>query len=117
MHRRSALLVAWALAAVSALAPPRTAVRRPARARAAEDGALGDEVEPIEAVTEVAEEPDAISQIVSGEKKKKAKRRGVTADKFVKTAANPTTWKNGIYAGSLAFAVLLPLGLLALAQK
>ena len=37
--------------------------------------------------------------------------------KFVKTAANPVTWKNGIYAGSLAFAVLLPAGLLLLAQK
>ena len=39
------------------------------------------------------------------------------ATKFVKTAANPVTWKNGIYAGSLAIAVLLPVALLALAQK
>ena len=38
------------------------------------------------------------------------------ATKFVKTAANPVTWKNGIYAGSLAIAVLLPVALLALAQ-
>ena len=34
----------------------------------------------------------------------------------MKTATNPVTWKNGIYAGSLAIAVLLPVALLALAS-
>ena len=53
--------------------------------------------------------------------RKKKKKRPVdperAATKFVKTATNPVTWKNGIYAGSLAIAVLLPVALLALAQK
>ena len=52
---------------------------------------------------------------------RKKKKRPIdperAATKFVKTAANPVTWKNGIYAGSLAIAVLLPVALLALAQK
>ena len=52
---------------------------------------------------------------------RKKKKRPVdperAATKFVKTATNPVTWKNGIYAGSLAIAVLLPVALLALAQK
>ena len=52
---------------------------------------------------------------------RKKKKRPVdperAATKFVKTATNPVTWKNGIYAGSLAVAVLLPVALLALAQK
>ena len=50
-------------------------------------------------------------------KPKSAVKRPSFQTKLVKTATNPVTWKNGLYAGSLAIAVALPLGLLLLAQK
>ena len=49
--------------------------------------------------------------------KPKPKGRKSLAERSLRTAANPITWKNGLYAGSLAIAVALPVGLLLLAQK
>jgi nitrous oxide reductase accessory protein NosL len=53
--------------------------------------------------------------------KKSFKKRPIdperAATKFVKTATNAATWKNPLLYGSLAFAVLLPVALLALAHK
>ena len=64
---------------------------------------------------------DALDTAAKQTAPKRKKKRPVdperAATKFVKTATNPVTWKNGIYAGSLAVAVLLPVALLALAQK
>ena len=64
---------------------------------------------------------DALDTAAKQTAPRKKKKRPVdperAATKFVKTATNPVTWKNGIYAGSLAVAVLLPVALLALAQK
>ena len=64
---------------------------------------------------------DALDTAAKQTAPKRKKKRPVdperAATKFVKTATNPVTWKNGIYAGSLAIAVLLPVALLALAQK
>ena len=64
---------------------------------------------------------DALETAAKQTAPKRKKKRPVdperAATKFVKTATNPVTWKNGIYAGSLAVAVLLPVALLALAQK
>ncbi len=60
---------------------------------------------------------DTAAKQTAPRKKKRPVDPERAATKFVKTATNPVTWKNGIYAGSLAVAVLLPVALLALAQK
>ena len=43
--------------------------------------------------------------------------RNLNPTKISKIVTNPTTWKNGLYGGSLAFAVLLPLGMILAASK
>ena len=88
-------------------------------AGAADDAAAAPSLDAVEtAVLNDALETAAKQTAPAPRKKKK---RPVdperAATKFVKTATNPVTWKNGIYAGSLAVAVLLPVALLALAQK
>ena len=44
-------------------------------------------------------------------------RRNLNPTKISKIVTNPITWKNGLYGGSLAFAVLLPLGMILAASK
>ena len=43
--------------------------------------------------------------------------RNLNPTKISKIMTNPTTWKNGIYGGSLLIAVLLPVGMLVAASK
>ena len=133
MHSRAFLLVA-AFAASSAFTLPRPATfarkfevaRRAADDAAdgvADDAAHDAAAAPSLDAVETAVLDDALDtaakQTAAAPRKKK--KRPVdperAATKFVKTATNPVTWKNGIYAGSLAVAVLLPVALLALAQK
>ena len=132
MHSRAFLLVA-AFAASSAFTLPRPATfaRKFEVARRAADDAADGVAD--DAADDAAAAPslDAVETAVLDDAldtaakqtapRKKKKKRPVdperAATKFVKTATNPVTWKNGIYAGSLAIAVLLPVALLALAQK
>ena len=133
MHSRAFLLVA-AFAASSAFTLPRPATfaRKFEVARRAADDAADGVAD--DAADDAAAAPslDAVETAVLNDAldtaakqtapaPRKKKKRPVdperAATKFVKTATNPVTWKNGIYAGSLAIAVLLPVALLALAQK
>ena len=129
MHSRAFLLVA-AFAASSAFTLPRPATfarKLEVARRAADDAADGvaDDAgaTPSLDAVETAVLNDALDtaakQTAPAPRKKRerpvAPERAAT--KFVKTATNPVTWKNGISAGSLAVAVLLPVALLALAQK
>ena len=130
MHSRAFLLVA-AFAASSAFTLPRPATfarKFEVARRAADDAADGvadDAADDAAAApsldaVETAVLNDALDTAAKQTPRKKKKRPvdpERAATKFVKTATNPVTWKNGIYAGSLAVAVLLPVALLALAQK
>ena len=126
MHSRAFLLVA-AFAASSAFTLPRPATfarKFEVARRAADDAAdsVDDDAAaaPSLAAVETAVLNDALDTAAKQTPRKKKKRPvdpERAATKFVKTATNPVTWKNGIYAGSLAIAVLLPVALLALAQK
>ena len=85
---------------------------------AADDVAAAPSLDAVEtAVLNDALETAAKQTAAPRKKKKRPVDPERAATKFVKTATNPVTWKNGIYAGSLAIAVLLPVALLALAQK
>ena len=128
MHSRAFLLVA-AFAASSAFTLPRPATfarKFEVARRAADDAADGVDDDAAAAPSLDAVETAVLNDALDTAAKqtaprKKKKKRPVdperAATKFVKTATNPVTWKNGIYAGSLAIAVLLPVALLALAQK
>ena len=126
MHSRAFLLVA-AFAASSAFTLPRPATfarKFEVARRAADDAADGVDDDAAAAPSLDAVETAVLNDALDTAAKQTAprkKKRPVdperAATKFVKTATNPVTWKNGIYAGSLAIAVLLPVALLALAQK
>ena len=128
MHQRALLLSLTASSAAAFVTPASVTVgTRPAALtrRWADD--LDDAAPATEAAApsldavETAVLNDALDTAAKQTAPRKKKKRPVdperAATKFVKTATNPVTWKNGIYAGSLAVAVLLPVALLALAQK
>ena len=129
MHQRALLLSLTASSAAAFVTPASVTIGTPSHAltrRWADD--LDDDAAPateaaapsLDAV-ETAVLNDALDTAAKQTAPRKKKKRPVdperAATKFVKTATNPVTWKNGIYAGSLAVAVLLPVALLALAQK
>ena len=129
MHQRALLLSLTASSAAAFVTPASVTIGTPSHAltrRWADD--LDDDAAPateaaapsLDAV-ETAVLNDALDTAAKQTAPKRKKKRPVdperAATKFVKTATNPVTWKNGIYAGSLAIAVLLPVALRALAQK
>ena len=119
------LVAAFAASSAFTLPRPATFARKLDFARrAADDAADGVDdaaaAAPSLDAVETAVLNDALDTAAKQAPRKKKKRPvdpERAATKFVKTATNPVTWKNGIYAGSLAVAVLLPVALLALAQK
>ena len=130
MHQRRALLLSLTASSAAAFVTPASVtIGTPSHAltrRWADDldGAGADDdaaAAPSLDAVETAVLNDALDTAAKQTAPRKKKKRPVdperAATKFVKTATNPVTWKNGIYAGSLAVAVLLPVALLALAQK
>ena len=129
MHQRALLLSLTASSAAAFVTPASVTIGTPSHAltrRWADDldGAGADDAAaaaPSLDAVETAVLNDALDTAAKQTAPKRKKKRPVdperAATKFVKTATNPVTWKNGIYAGSLAIAVLLPVALLALAQK
>ena len=129
MHQRALLLSLTASSAAAFVTPASMTIGTPSHAltrRWADDldgaGAADDAgTAPSLDAVETAVLNDALDTAAKQTAPKRKKKRPVdperAATKFVKTATNPVTWKNGIYAGSLAIAVLLPVALLALAQK
>ena len=130
MHQRRALLLSLTASSAAAFVTPASVtIGTPSHAltrRWADDlddaGADDDAgAAPSLDAVETAVLNDALDTAAKQTAPRKKKKRPVdperAATKFVKTATNPVTWKNGIYAGSLAVAVLLPVALLALAQK
>ena len=128
MHQRALLLSLTASSAAAFITPASVALgTRPAAltrrwADDLDDAAPATErAAPSLDAVETAVLNDALDTAAKQTAPKRKKKRPVdperAATKFVKTATNPVTWKNGIYAGSLAVAVLLPVALLALAQK
>ena len=129
MHQRALLLSLTASSAAAFVTPASVTLGTPSHAltrRWADDldGAGADDAAaaaPSLDAVETAVLNDALDTAAKQTAPRKKKKRPVdperAATKFVKTATNPVTWKNGIYAGSLAIAVLLPVALLALAQK
>ena len=129
MHQRALLLSLTASSAAAFVTPASVTLGTPSHAltrRWADDldGAGADDAAaaaPSLDAVETAVLNDALDTAAKQTAPKRKKKRPVdperAATKFVKTATNPVTWKNGIYAGSLAVAVLLPVALLALAQK
>ena len=131
MHQRALLLSLTASSAAAFVTPASVTIGTPSHAltrRWADDlddaGADDDAgAAPSLDAVETAVLNDALETAAkqTAPAPRKKKKRPVdperAATKFVKTATNPVTWKNGIYAGSLAIAVLLPVALLALAQK
>ena len=129
MHQRALLLSLTASSAAAFVTPASVTIGTPSHAltrRWADDldGAGVDDdaaAAPSLDAVETAVLNDALDTAAKQTAPKRKKKRPVdperAATKFVKTATNPVTWKNGIYAGSLAVAVLLPVALLALAQK
>ena len=120
------LVAAFAASSAFTLPRPTTFARKfEVARRAADDAADGVDDDagaaPSLDAVETAVLNDALDTAAKQTAPKRKKKRPVdperAATKFVKTATNPVTWKNGIYAGSLAVAVLLPVALLALAQK
>ena len=122
------LVAAFAASSAFTLPRPATFARKLEVARrAADDAADGVDDDAAAAPSLDAVETAVLNDALETAAKqtapapRKKKKRPVdperAATKFVKTATNPVTWKNGIYAGSLAVAVLLPVALLALAQK
>ena len=130
MHQKRALLLSLTASSAAAFVTPASmTIGTPSHAltrRWADDlddaGADDDAgAAPSLDAVETAVLNDALDTAAKQTAPKRKKKRPVdperAATKFVKTATNPVTWKNGIYAGSLAIAVLLPVALLALAQK
>ena len=129
MHQRALLLSLTASSAAAFVTPASVTIGTQSIAltrRWADDldGAGADDAAaaaPSLDAVETAVLNDALDTAAKQTAPRKKKKRPVdperAATKFVKTATNPVTWKNGIYAGSLAVAVLLPVALLALAQK
>ena len=130
MHQKRALLLSLTASSAAAFVTPASVtIGTPSHAltrRWADDldGAGVDDdaaAAPSLDAVETAVLNDALDTAAKQTAPKRKKKRPVdperAATKFVKTATNPVTWKNGIYAGSLAIAVLLPVALLALAQK
>ena len=129
MHQRALLLSLTASSAAAFVTPASVTIGTPSHAltrRWADDldDAGADDAAaaaPSLDAVETAVLNDALDTAAKQTAPRKKKKRPVdperAATKFVKTATNPVTWKNGIYAGSLAVAVLLPVALLALAQK
>ena len=129
MHQRALLLSLTASSAAAFVTPASVTISTQSIAltrRWADDldGAGADDAAaaaPSLDAVETAVLNDALDTAAKQTAPRKKKKRPVdperAATKFVKTATNPVTWKNGIYAGSLAVAVLLPVALLALAQK
>ena len=127
MHQRALLLSLTASSAAAFVTPASMTISTQSIAltrRWADDldGAGADDAAaaPSLDAVETAVLNDALDTAAKQTPRKKKKRPvdpERAATKFVKTATNPVTWKNGIYAGSLAIAVLLPVALLALAQK
>ena len=130
MHQKRALLLSLTASSAAAFVTPASVtIGTPSHAltrRWADDldGAGADDAAaaaPSLDAVETAVLNDALDTAAKQTAPRKKKKRPVdperAATKFVKTATNPVTWKNGIYAGSLAVAVLLPVALLALAQK
>ena len=131
MHQRALLLSLTASSAAAFVTPASVTIgTRPAAltrrwaddldgAGADDDAAAAPSLDAVETAVLNDALDTAAKQTAPAPRKKK--KRPVdperAATKFVKTATNPVTWKNGIYAGSLAIAVLLPVALLALAQK
>ena len=122
------LVAAFAASSAFTLPRPATFARKfEVARRAADDAADGVDDDAAAAPSLDAVETAVLNDALDTAAKqtapapRKKKKRPVdperAATKFVKTATNPVTWKNGIYAGSLAVAVLLPVALLALAQK
>ena len=129
MHQRALLLSLTASSAAAFVTPASVTVgTRPAALTRRWADELDDDAAPateaaapsLDAV-ETAVLNDALDTAAKQTAPRKKKKRPVdperAATKFVKTATNPVTWKNGLSAGSLAIAVLLPVALLALAQK
>ena len=128
MHQRALLLSLTASSAAAFVTPASVTIgTRPAALTRRWADELDDDAAPateaaapsLEAMESAVLE-DAVATAARATPRKKKKRPvdpERAATKFVKTATNPVTWKNGIYAGSLAVAVLLPVALLALAQK
>ena len=127
MHQRALLLSLTASSAAAFVTPASTistqSIALTRRWADDLDGAGADDAAaaPSLDAVETAVLNDALDTAAKQTAPRKKKKRPVdperAATKFVKTATNPVTWKNGIYAGSLAVAVLLPVALLALAQK
>ena len=129
MHQRALLLSLTASSAAAFVTPASTistqSIALTRRWADDLDGAGADDDDAAAApsldAVETAVLNDALETAAKQTAPKRKKKRPVdperAATKFVKTATNPVTWKNGIYAGSLAIAVLLPVALLALAQK
>ena len=130
MHQRALLLSLTASSAAAFVTPASVTIGTPSHAltrRWADE--LDDDAAPateaaapsLEAMESAVLEDAVATAARATPAPRKKKKRPVdperAATKFVKTATNPVTWKNGIYAGSLAVAVLLPVALLALAQK
>ena len=129
MHQKRALLLSLTASSAAAFVTPASVTigTRPAALTRRWADELDDDAAPateaaapsLEAMESAVLE-DAVATAARATPRKKKKRPvdpERAATKFVKTATNPVTWKNGIYAGSLAIAVLLPVALLALAQK
>ena len=126
MHQRALLLSLTASSAAAFVTPASVTISTRLTRRWADDldDAGADDTAaaaPSLDAVETAVLNDALDTAAKQTAPRKKKKRPVdperAATKFVKTATNPVTWKNGIYAGSLAIAVLLPVALLALAQK
>ena len=130
MHQRALLLSLTASSAAAFVTPASVTIGTPSHAltrrwaddldgAGADDAAAAPSLDAVETAVLNDALDTAAKQTAPAPRKKK--KRPVdperAATKFVKTATNPVTWKNGIYAGSLAIAVLLPVALLALAQK
>ena len=112
------LVAAFAASSAFTLPRPATFARKfEVARRAADDAAAAPSLDAVETAVLDDALDTAAKQTAPRKKKKRPVDPERAATKFVKTATNPVTWKNGIYAGSLAIAVLLPVALLALAQK
>ncbi len=129
MHQRALLLSLTASSAAAFVTPASVAIGTPSHALtrrwaddldgagADDDAAAAPSLDAVETAVLNDALETAAKQTAPAPRKKRPIDPERAATKFVKTAANPVTWKNGIYAGSLAIAVLLPVALLALAQK
>ena len=129
MHQRALLLSLTASSAAAFVTPASVAIGTPSHALTRrwaddldgagvdDDAAAAPSLDAVETAVLNDALETAAKQTAPAPRKKRPIDPERAATKFVKTAANPVTWKNGIYAGSLAIAVLLPVALLALAQK